>query len=56
VVTAGLATTVSPIVVERPVEGFQLKFEAPDAINVVLVPLHIAGLAGVIVTTGEGWN
>jgi hypothetical protein len=56
VVVVGLAVTVAPVVADNPVAGLQLYVVAPLAVNDVLFPLQIAGVAGETVTTGFGFT
>ena len=51
-----MAVTVAPVVADKPVAGLQLYVVAPLAVNDVLLPLQIAGVAGVTVTTGTGFT
>ena len=53
-VVVGLATTVEPVVVDKPVAGFQLYEVAPLAVNVVLVPLQMDAGDGETVIVGDG--
>lgn len=52
-VTVGFAVTVDPEVVFNPVDGDHVYVDAPLAVNVVLVPLHIAEGVGAE-TVGSG--
>ena len=49
-VAAGLALGFEQLVQLKPVAGVHVKFDAPLAVNVILLPLHIDGLGGVTVT------
>lgn len=45
----GEATTVCPVVAERPVDGLQVYVAAPDAVNVTDAVPHTIGLTGLTV-------
>jgi hypothetical protein len=49
-----LAVTVVPVVADKPVDGLQIYVDAPDAVRLVLVLIHIVGFEGEIWTAGVG--
>ena len=56
VVLAGLAVTIAPLVVERPLSGLQLKVSAPVAVRLTLSPEQMVADEGVTDTTGVGFT
>lgn len=53
VLTVGLAVTVAPVETFNPVAGFHVYVFDPEAVSVVLDPVHKVAEAGEIVITGE---
>ena len=53
-VAVGLAITVAPVVVDKPVDGLQLYVLAPFAVRLTEDPWQMAADGGVMVITGGG--
>lgn len=55
-VVDGLAVTVAPVVVLKPVAGDHEYVEAPLAVNATEPPEQMAGADGVMLTVGSGFT
>ena len=55
-VVVGPALTGEPDVDDKPVAGLHVYVDAPDAVNVVLLPLQIVAEVGETVTVGAAFT
>lgn len=55
-VVSSVATTVGPLVCDKPVAGLQVYVEAPLAVKVLLSPTQIEVLDADIVIVGSGFT